>query len=151
VVTVISRRFDELSAREFHDVLRLRTDVFVVEQACAYPELDGRDTEVGTEHHWIELDGSVACCARTLAETDGSVRIGRVATDRDARGRGLAAEIVRALCDRFGHTAIVLDAQSYLVEWYAVLGFEPCGDEFVEDGIPHVPMQLRRRADITTS
>ncbi|MEQ9161433.1 MAG: hypothetical protein RLN74_01925, partial [Ilumatobacter fluminis] len=51
--TVISKPFAALTAREFHDVLRLRIDVFVVEQSCPYPELDGRDVEPGTEHHWI--------------------------------------------------------------------------------------------------
>jgi ElaA protein len=141
VVTVISRRFVDLSTVEFHDLLRLRTDVFVVEQECPYPELDGRDTDIGTEHHWIESDGMIACCARTLVEPDGSTRIGRVATDPDARGRGLAAEMVRALSERFDDSPIVLDAQSYLVEWYTALGFEPTGAEFVEDGIPHVPMR----------
>jgi len=141
---VVSRRFDELTALEFHDLLRLRCDVFVVEQECAYPELDGNDTAPGTEHHWIEADDGVVCCARTLTGPDGSVRIGRVATAATARRAGWAAEMVTALVARYPGSNIVLDAQSHLVGWYERLGFEASGDEFVEDGIPHVPMQLSR-------
>lgn len=141
---MISRRFDELSTREFHDLVRLRTDVFVVEQSCAYAELDGSDTDGSTEHHWIALGEVIACCARTVAEGDGVVRIGRVATVPGQRGNGLAAEMVRALISRFPGTAIVLDAQTQLVGWYERLGFVVAGDEFVEDGIPHVPMEMMR-------
>lgn len=139
--TVISKRFDELTTREFHDLLRLRIDVFVVEQSCPYPELDGRDVEPGTEHHWIEgaTDGP-SCYARTLDDGH-AIRIGRVVTEPGARGDGLAAALVAHLVERFdGHT-IVLDAQSQLSDWYRRFGFEPDGDEFVEDGIPHVPMR----------
>lgn len=139
---MVSRRFDELTARELHDVLRLRTDVFVVEQACPYPELDGRDVEPGTEHHWIADAGlTVACYARTLHDPGGVVRIGRVVTAPAVRGRGLAAVMMRALVDRHGDAPLVLDAQSHLAEWYRAFGFVPAGDEFVEDGIPHVPMR----------
>jgi ElaA protein len=140
--TVVSRRFDELTARELHDVVRLRTDVFVVEQACPYPELDGRDVEPGTEHHWIADAGlTVACYARTLDDPGGVVRIGRVVTAPAVRGRGLAAVMMRALVDRHGAAPLVLDAQSHLAEWYRSFGFVPSGAEFVEDGIPHVPMR----------
>jgi len=139
---VVSRRFDELTTQEFHDLIRLRIDVFVVEQACPYPELDGRDVEPGTEHHWIADGGlTVACAARTLTEPSGVVRIGRVVTAPAVRGRGLAAVLMRALVDRHGDAPMVLDAQSHLADWYVTFGFAPAGDEFVEDGIPHVPMR----------
>lgn len=142
---VISRRFDELSAREFHDIARLRGDVFVVEQDCAYADLDGRDLEPATEHHWLageddDGDGPIVCYARSLAEHDGTVRIGRVVTARSVRGRGLAGALIAALLDRFDGSTIVLDAQSHLADWYAGFGFDVVGDEFLEDGIPHVPM-----------
>jgi ElaA protein len=141
--TPISRSFSELTAREFHDIVKLRCDVFVVEQECAYAELDGRDVEAGTEHHWIVDDGSVVGYARTLAEPDGSIRIGRVVTAPVARGRGLAGELMRALLDRFGGGDLVLDAQSHLAGWYGRFGFVATGGEFVEDGIAHVPMRRR--------
>ena len=139
--TVISKPFDELTTREFHDLLRLRIDVFVVEQSCPYPELDGRDVEAGTEHHWTTGDdGTPTCYARTLDDGD-VVRIGRVVTASNARGAGLAAALMCQLLERLdGHT-VVLDAQSHLADWYRHFGFETDGDEFVEDGIPHVPMR----------
>ena len=140
---IVSKRFDELTTGELYELLRLRCDVFVVEQECAYPDLDGRDCEPGTTHHWIvdRLDpSSIAAYLRTLIEADGSVRIGRVATAPAARGRGLAAQLVAHL-GAVTEGPIVLDAQSHLVEWYERLGYVVDGAEFVEDGIPHVPMR----------
>ena len=79
--------FGELSARTLHDLLKLRVDVFVVEQECAYPELDGRDTEAGTLHLWLERDGAIAAYLRILADrTAGADRAG---ADGDRR-RGAA-------------------------------------------------------------
>jgi len=117
--------------------------VFVVEQACAYPELDGRDPLPGTEHVWVDDGAGPTAYLRVLDEPDGALRIGRVCTRRDARGRGLAALLladVLARADR-ARRAVVLDAQSYLVPFYTGRGFVATGPEFVEDGIPHVPMR----------
>ena len=139
----VSRRFDELTAAELHAFLRLRCDVFVVEQECPYPELDGRDIEPGTEHVWLADDGGILAYLRTLAEPDGSTRIGRVVTAPSARGRGLAGRLVHHVGARTPGD-IVLDAQSHLVDWYRRLGYEVDGPEFVEDGIPHVPMRRHR-------
>ena len=138
---VTSRAFSDLTAAELHEVLRLRSDVFVVEQQCVYPDVDGRDTEPATRHHWISLEGTVAVYARTLADPDGATRIGRVVTAPQFRGAGLAAQLVEYVT---GTTTdrIVLDAQSHLVGWYERLGFTVSGPAFVEDGIPHVPMSL---------
>lgn len=135
-----SRRFDELTARELHDILRLRSQVFVAEQGCAYADVDGRDPEPGTRHHWIERDGAVLAYARTLTEPDGAIRIGRVATAAPARRAGLAAALVRELTAELPGE-VVLDAQSHLVGWYERVGYEVAGEGFVEDGIPHVPMR----------
>jgi ElaA protein len=142
-MVIVSRAFDELSTSELYDLLRLRCDVFVVEQRCAYPELDGRDVEPATRHHWIRRGARIDCYARTLAEPDGRIRIGRVATAPSARGLGLAAGLIDHLVATIG-AELVLDAQSHLTDWYVRFGFEVAGPEFVEDGIPHVPM--RRRA-----
>ena len=140
---IMSKRFDELDARTFHDIVRLRCDVFVVEQECAYPELDGRDTAMTTMHHWIaDGDDAIVAYARTLDDGD-AIRIGRVVTAPRARGRGLAADLVGHLVETTG-SALVLDAQSHLADWYRRFGFETVGDEFDEDGILHVPMRLVR-------
>jgi ElaA protein len=122
-----------------HDILKLRADVFVVEQDCVYRDLDGRDTEAGALHYWAEVDGTVAACLRRLDEPDGVVRVGRIATRVDHRGQGLAAALITAALEGVDGPA-VLDAQVQLEEWYGRLGFVRAGPTFVEDGIPHVPM-----------
>ena len=137
-------RWSDLDATTAHDILRLRVDVFVVEQACPYPEIDGRDLDPETEHVWVPAVGlPVAAYLRVLAEPDGVRRVGRVVTARAARGRGLAAHLMDDVVARHGGATLVLDAQSPLVGWYGRFGFEPAGPEFVEDGIPHVPMGRR--------
>lgn len=133
--------FDELDARTLYALLALRVDVFVVEQSCPYPELDGRDLEPGTRHLWVEGGGAVLAYLRTLRQPGGGARIGRVVTAAPARGRGLAALLVRAALAEVGPAGVDLHAQAHLVGWYAAFGFEPAGAAFLEDGIPHVPMR----------
>ena len=135
-------RWAQLDPDTLHAVVRLRVDVFVVEQHCPYPELDGRDVEPGTEHLWLPAAGlSVAAYLRVLREPDGSRRIGRVVTHPSARGRGLAARLMAAVLARHGTVPLVLDAQSPVAGWYARWGFAVTGPQFLEDGIPHVPMR----------
>jgi ElaA protein len=137
--------FGELDATTLYALLRLRSDVFVVEQHCPYPELDGRDTQAGTRHVWLAPDGApqdVRAYLRLLAEPDGAVRIGRVCVAVTARGEGLSARLMDAALELAGAgTPAVLDAQSYLVGFYERYGFAASGPEFVEDGIAHVPMR----------
>lgn len=125
-------------------MLWLRLRVFVVEQRAAYPELDGRDIEPGAELMWASDGDEVLSTLRILADPT-EMRIGRVATDAAARGRGIAAELMRravARCEeREPGVPIVLDAQSQLADWYARFGFEVSGPAFSEDDIPHVPMR----------
>lgn len=133
------RHFADLTAAEFHDIARLRVDVFVVEQDCPYPELDGRDRETGTRHVWTADDGGVASYVRLLDDGD-ERRIGRVVTRADARGNGAARRLVEHLVAT-SSGPWVLDAQSHLEGWYQTLGFAAAGDAFIEDGIPHIPMR----------
>jgi len=134
---------EELDSPTLYALLKLRVDVFVVEQRSPYPELDGRDLAPGTRHLWLgESRGAPLAYLRVLAEPDGSARIGRVCTAPAARGAGLSARLVTAALDLIGDaTPCVLEAQSYLVGFYGRFGFAPCGEEYVEDGIPHVPMR----------
>ncbi|MFB8891958.1 GNAT family N-acetyltransferase [Microbacterium plantarum] len=142
---VSSARLTDVSAETLYRLLWLRVSVFVVEQAAAYPELDGRDLEPDTELFWIEDGGRVLATLRLLRDISGNARIGRVATAADARGRGLSAQLMRAAVERAGErwpgTAIDLDAQKHLAGWYGRFGFEVNGPEFSEDDIPHVPMR----------
>lgn len=135
-------RFDELDLRTFHDLVRLRVDVFVVEQRAAYAELDGRDPEPGTEHWWTADGAGPTAYLRVLAEPDGSGRIGRVVTRPDARGTGLSGRLLDDVVADHGHRVLVLDAQTQVRDHYARRGFRESGDEYTdEDGIPHVPMR----------
>jgi ElaA protein len=140
--TVRWATFAELDTTTLYRLLRLRVDVFVVEQQCAYPDLDGRDLEAGTLHGWIEDVAGPVAYVRLLFEP-GATRIGRVATAPAHRGSGLAARLVEAALAR-SVGPVVLDAQSRLCEWYRRYGFVATGPEYLDDGIPHVPMRLDR-------
>jgi ElaA protein len=131
----------DLDPLVLHDIVRLRVDVFVVEQACAYPELDGRDVEPGTEHVWTTDGAGVSAYLRVPTEPDGSRRIGRVVTRSDARGAGLSARLVADVVARHADVPIVLNAQAHLAGFYTGFGFAATGPEFLDDGIPHVPMR----------
>lgn len=134
--------FAELTPAQLYGILRLRVDVFVVEQTCPYPELDGRDTEPDAVHLWVQ-DGSgrTLSTLRVLADGDRR-RIGRVATARDSRGRGLSARLVRRGIELAAGRPVDIGAQRYLRAWYARFGFRDSGPGYLEDGIPHLPMTL---------
>ena len=132
----------ELAASALYGILRLRAEVFVVEQDCAYLDPDGRDLEPSTRHLWIEDDGVVVAALRVLRDEDSATSIGRVVTAASHRSRGLAADLVRTALERESARPVRINAQSHLAGWYGGFGFEVSGDEFVEDGIPHVPMAL---------
>lgn len=142
-MTLHVKTFDELTNAELYAILKLRVDVFVVEQKCAYADLDGRDE---TALHVFLTDGNgIAAYLRVLpvgGYYDDAAMIGRVIAAR--RGEGLGAEILRAGVDavrsRFGAARIRIEAQSYAQGFYEKGGFVRCSDEFDEDGIPHVEM-----------
>ena len=138
--TVLVAAFDELPTRTAYDVWRLRQDVFVVEQACPYPDLDGRDLEEATRHVVLLHDGRVVGTLRVL-DDGGWARIGRVVLAREGRGRGLAVLLMDRAMDVVGDREARLDAQAPLAGFYAGWGFEVSGPEFDEDGITHVPMR----------
>ena len=137
--------FEELDGRTAYALWQLRESVFVVEQECAYQELDGRDLEPGTRHVWVVgPDGAPVAYLRLLDDGD-RARIGRVLVAATHRRRGLAAMLMHAALDLVGDRPSQLHAQSHLVDWYARFGYRPDGPEFLEDGIPHVPMQRSAR------
>lgn len=133
------RAFDDLTSREAYALWRLRQDVFVVEQASPYPDLDGRDLEATTRHVLAYDDGVLVGCARVL-DDGGHRRIGRVVVAPQARGAGLARTIMDAALAECGDAEVRLDAQVQLTGFYATYGFEVVGPEFDEDGVAHVPM-----------
>lgn len=131
--------FGDLDQAILYAILKLRVDVFVVEQTCPYPDLDGRDTEPTARHIWLQDGDDIATYLRLL--DDGDVqRIGRVVTADGHRGRGLSRRLITEVLSRHERET-VLDAQAHLVQVYERSGFTSAGPEFVEDGIPHRPMR----------
>lgn len=143
MVSIFNAPTRNLDIVTLHEILRLRQDVFVVEQECAYGDIDGRDLEPGTVQFWAG-NGSVDATLRLLREPDGTERIGRVATAKHARGQGLAGQLMDAAIGEARSHSIALGAQAHLEQWYARFGFVRSGDEYVEDRIPHVPMTRTR-------
>jgi ElaA protein len=131
--------FPDLDASTLYAILKLRSDVFVVEQKCVYADPDGRDDEPGTRHIWLSRGDQIVAYLRIL--DDGDVeRIGRVVTAPSARGAGLAGRLVREALTVIGNRPSVMEAQAQLVRFYTKFGYEQTGPEYLEDGIPHVPM-----------
>jgi ElaA protein len=131
--------FRDLDTTTLYALLKLRGDVFVVEQKCFYADLDGRDTEPGTRHVWLSRGTEILAYLRILDDGD-QERIGRVLTARAARGAGLAQRLMDEALAVIGNRPSVLDAQAHLVDFYAKFGYAAAGPEYLEDGIPHVPM-----------
>lgn len=134
----------DLDAPTLYALLSLRVEVFVVEQSCPYPELDGRDLEPRTRHFWLEKPGGeVISVLRLLEDHSGDqtvFRIGRVCTRASERGCGHTARLMQAALAEVDDRPCRISAQTYLAAMYARYGFAVDGAEFDEDGIAHVPM-----------
>ncbi|TCL73625.1 GNAT family N-acetyltransferase [Rhizobium sp. BK251] len=144
VYRVDVRGMEEFSARELYDLLRMRVDVFVVEQNCPYPELDGKDPAA---LHLRLVDGDELLAAARLfepREPGAAAKIGRVVVSPAHRGKRLGDALMKeaiAACERlFPDSPIALSAQSHLQRFYESLGFTVTSEEYLEDGIPHVDM-----------
>lgn len=138
------KSFEQLNTTELYEILKLRVDVFVVEQNCPYPELDGADYHA--LHAFLEEDGKLLAYLRLYLQDEEQklARIGRVIAAE--RGKGYGMEIVKAGIkaaeEQLGAERIFIEAQTYAIGFYEKAGFAVCGEEFLEDGIPHVPMIL---------
>lgn len=150
-LTALWAEMDELTPRQLHDVLRLRVDIFVVEQACPYPEIDGRDPQarhllVSAPSESSEGDAELAACLRLLRpQAPGEpLRIGRIVVAPAWRGTGLGDYLMRAALAEARRIAPnhpqALSAQAHLTAFYAGHGFSPVSETYLEDGIPHVDM-----------
>lgn len=148
-------RFEQLSTTQLYALLRLRSDVFVVEQQCAYPELDGKDVLPGVLHLLGSTDtDALAAYLRVLPPgvSYPEPSIGRVVIAAPHRGHGVAhallREGLRVVQQHWPASAVRLGAQSHLQAFYAAHGFTPSTAVYLEDGIPHIDML--RRADAAT-
>jgi ElaA protein len=131
--------FRDLDTTTLYEILKLRCDVFVVEQKCFYADVDGRDTEPGTRHVWLSRDGEMLAYLRILDDGD-TERIGRVVVAPAVRGEGHAHRLMEEALAVVGNRPSVVHAQAHLVRFYAKFGYQQTGPEYLEDGIPHVPM-----------
>jgi ElaA protein len=139
--------FAELTPREVHDLYRLRAAIFVVEQNCAYQDLDGLDQNA---EHLIAWSGKeVAGYLRVLAPGTrfADPSIGRIITTQSFRGSGLGREIVAKGIERarmrYPGRALRISGQVYLQKFYESFGFQTVSEQYLEDGIPHVEMLLQ--------
>lgn len=140
----ILRKFDELDVHSLYEVLKLRADVFVVEQNCVYPDLDTYDQQ--SLHLTASHQGEIVAYCRILPPgvNYDYCSIGRVIVKASARGQGIAKELMEEAIKQaelaWQVETIQICAQSHLQKFYGSLGFESISDEFDEDGIPHVYM-----------
>ncbi len=140
------KRFQEFSATELYELLGARVEIFVVEQNCAYQELDGLDFQA---HHLCGLkQGCLAAYLRLLPAGDRypGPSIGRVMTVSSARGGGLGRELmirgIRGCREYFPGQALRVSAQAHLETFYTSIGFKTVSPCYTEDGIPHLDMLL---------
>ena len=140
-----AKKFSELTTDEFHDILQLRINTFVVEQNCPYPELDNKDRKA---YHLFGAteEGRIVAYTRIFGPGDyySEPAIGRVVVDPEYRMKGLGVELMKKTIDMveqvFGPGRIRIGAQKYLRKFYEDLGFAITGEEYLEDGIPHIHM-----------
>ena len=134
----------DLDTATLYKLLKLRVQVFVVEQKCAYPELDGLDLLPETRHLWLDDEGEAISTLRLSEEHENGVksfRIGRLCTTPSARGHGYTTRLLQAALAETGSATVRLNAQTYLIDMYTKHGFVTDGAEYIEDGIPHIPMR----------
>lgn len=136
--------FQELTITELYAILQVRTDVFVVEQACPYPEVDGKDQQC--LHMFLEIEGDIAAYCRLLPPgiSYEQTSIGRVLVHPAHRGKGLAQQMMKLAINtiekEMNETTIKIQAQAYLQAFYEQLGFLVVSDTYLEDNIPHIDM-----------
>lgn len=143
--------FHALNLDQLYDMMKLRVDVFVVEQNCPYPELDDKDRIPSTRHLFAySVQGEMVAYARVLEPgvSYADASIGRVIVAQSVRGQGVAHELMqKAIAIATEHWPthnIQIGAQQHLQAFYQQQGFQACSDGYLEDGIPHIDMLLQR-------
>lgn len=138
------KNYSELTLEDLYEILRLRSEVFVVEQNCFYLDVDGKDKY--SIHVYIKEGNEILAYLRIIkpATSDIPVIIGRVLTKKEARGRGLARILMTKGIEIAKSQApiIKIEAQAYLKNFYESLGFKACSEEFIHAGKPHINMQI---------
>ncbi len=137
-----AKYFPELSLHELYEILKTRSEIFVVEQECPYLDPDGRDYD--SLHVFLEEDGAVLAYLRAFAGEQGTAHMGRVLTRHHGMGLGgrILKEGIARTIEAFRPDRICIEAQCRARGFYAREGFRPCSEEFIVDGIPHINMVL---------
>lgn len=141
------KKFDELNTTTLYDILQLRSEIFVVEQDCVYQDLDGKDQKA--LHVIGKKNNKVVAYTRVFRSGDyfEHSSIGRVVVAKDQRQYGYGKVImnasIKAVKENLNEDTIKISAQTYLKKFYNGLGFKEYGEEYLEDGIPHVAMMKK--------
>jgi ElaA protein len=146
MLTWIFKRFEELSLQELYDALKLRQMVFIVEQTCIFPDIDGLDAHA---YHLLGYDDK-KIVAYTRITFPGvmfdEVSIGRIVTDTQERNKGYGKEITAMALQKvkeiYGNVPVKIAAQDYLLNFYGSFGFKPVDEKYMWDGILHQDMLL---------
>jgi len=147
MIQIKVKAFKELDTKELHDVLQLRSEIFVVEQTCIYLDVDGKDPKA--LHVIGNKKGEIVAYARIFRSGDyfEEAGIGRVAVKRTERKYGYGKDIMKAAIAaverHFNESVMRVSAQLYLERFYHSLGFEQIAEGYLEDGIPHIGMVLK--------
>lgn len=141
------KKYNDLTLDEFHNILQLRIDVFVVEQNCPYPELDTKDKIAFHLFAFAEeAPNKIIAYTRIFKPGDyyKEAALGRVVVHQEYRNKKLGYELIQKTIDKmqelFGDTPIKIGAQTHLKKFYGSFGFQQVGNEYIEDGIPHIHM-----------
>lgn len=144
----IYKHFAELSLDELYDILKLRAEIFVVEQDCVYNDLDELDKE--GVHQFLYKDGALVAYTRLLQSGTRfpDYSIGRLVVKESERGTGLGIQIMEEaktyILNEWNAKQIKISAQKYLRKFYEDLGFKVVSEEYLEDGIPHFGMLYKK-------
>ncbi|MBQ6028092.1 MAG: GNAT family N-acetyltransferase [Treponema sp.] len=136
------KTFDELTTKELYEILKSRAEIFVKEQKISYVDPDGVDCK--SWHVFATEGGRVCAYLRAFKDGDGVIKIGRVLTLVHGKGTGsqLMKYAISELKAKTGCQKIIMDAQSHAISFYQKLGFKITSEEYLEEGIPHVDMEL---------
>lgn len=138
------KNFEEITTAELYEIIKARVDVFVVEQDCPYPDLDGYDQQA--IHLWAEQENNVLAYCRIFDKgiKYNETSIGRVLTSEKGRGKNLGKQLIQyaleTIENRFKTLEVRISAQDYLLKFYSSFGFQDTGKKYLEDNIPHTEM-----------
>ena len=139
------KTFNELSVDELYEILKLRADVFVIEQQCIYPDIDQKDRN--SLHVFVKDHDEIVAYLRVLEKgiSFDEVGIGRVISKYRRKGLGtiVLKAGIQAAKEMYHADKIIIEAQTYAKSFYELQGFVQCSEEFLEDGIPHIKMILK--------